>query len=188
MLGRTDQALEQNRRALAADTLSLPAHATRGIILLQRGDLAAADRELERALALSPNFQLTLYYLAITRAGQGRYEDAESLLERAARQSPNFTGVAGGRAFVLQRTGQAGAADSLVAALESQARTGGERARMNLAFAHAAIGQVDTAFARFDSVRWDIPSVVELRANPLLEPVRSDPRYPSLLRKIGAEP
>ncbi len=186
MLGRTDEALEQNRQALASDPLSLPANATRGIILLQRGDLTGADRELQRALTLSPKFQLTLYYLAVVRAAQGRYADAGQLLERAALQTPGFTGMPGARAVVFQRTGRERAADSLLAEVEAQARSGDERARANLAFAHAALGRMDAAFALFDQVQWDVPALIELRADPLLQPMRSDPRYPALLQKIGA--
>jgi tetratricopeptide (TPR) repeat protein len=186
MLGRTDEALEQNRHALATDPLSLPANATRGIILLQRGDYPGADRELQRALTLSPNFQLTQYYLAVLRAAQGRYEDARQLLERTALQTPRFTGVPGARAVVFRRTGKLPAADSLIAAAEAQARMGDERARVNLAFAHAALGHIDAAFALFDEVRWDVPSLIELRADPLLAPLRADPRYPALLQEVGA--
>jgi adenylate cyclase len=188
MLGRTDEALEQNRQALAADPLSLPANATRGIILLQRGDYRGAERELQRALALSPNYQLTQYYLAVLRASQGRYEDAGRLLEQAAKGvpgAPAFTGMPGARALVFQRTGRQQAADSLLGDVEAQAGTGDERARVNLAFAHAALGRMDAAFALFDEVMWDVPSLIELRADPLLQPLRDDPRYASLLWQIG---
>jgi TolB-like protein/Tfp pilus assembly protein PilF len=186
MLGRTDEALEQNRQALAADPLSLPANAMRGIVLLQRGDYPAADRELQRALALSPDFPLTLYYLAVVHAAQRQYADAGRLLERAALQAPDFTGMPGARALVFQRTGRQQVADSLLAEVEAKARTGDARARANLAFAHAALGRMDAAFALFDQVQWDVPALIELRADPLLQPMRSNPRYPILLQKIGA--
>ena len=187
MLGRTNEALEQNRDALAADPLSLPANATRGIILLQRGDITGADRELQHALTLSQNFSLSLYYLGIVRAAQGRYADAGQLLERAARQAPNFTGVPGARALVFQRTGRQQDADRLLVAVEASARAGDERARVNMALADAALGRVDAAFARFDEVHWDVPSLIDLRANPLLGQMRSNPQYPTLLRKLGAD-
>jgi DNA-binding SARP family transcriptional activator/TolB-like protein/tetratricopeptide (TPR) repeat protein len=187
MLGRTDEALAQNQQALTSDPLSLPANATRGIILLQRGDLNGAERELRRALTLSSGFQLTLYYLGIVRAAQAHYQDAAQLLEEAAREAPEFTGVPGARAFVRQQTGRQRAADSLLAELEAQAETGDERARVNLALAYAALGRLDAAFSLFDQVQWDVPSLVELRADPLLRSLRSDPRYPALLRKIGAD-
>lgn len=189
MLGRTDEALEQNSQSLAADANSLPPNATRGIILLQRGDFVAADRELQRALAMAPNFQLTQYYLGVLRAAQERYADAGRLLEQAAKSAPGapgFTGVPGARVLVFQRTGRQQAADSLLRDLESQAEAGDERARANLAFAHAALGRLDAAFTLFDQVQWDVPSLIELRADPLLEPLRSDPRYPALLKRIGA--
>lgn len=187
MLGRTDEALAQNGHALTVDPLSLPANATRGIILLQRGDLTGAERELERALALSPGFHLTLYYLGVVRAAQGRYDGAGQLLERAGIASPDFTGVPGARAFVMRQTGRQREADSLLAGVEALTRTGNERARMNLAAAHAALGRPDAAFALFDRVEWDVPSLIELRADPLLRTLRSDPRYPALLEKIGAD-
>ena len=187
MMGRTNEALEQNRQALATEPLSLPANATQGIILLQRGDYPAADRELQRALTLSPNFQLTQYYLGVVRAALGRDADAGQLLERAAQQAPDFTGIPGARAFVFQRTGRRQAADSLLRDIETQAREGDNRARVNLAFAYAALGRMDAAFTLFDQVQWDVPSVIELRADPLLRPMRADPRYPSLLQKIGAD-
>jgi DNA-binding SARP family transcriptional activator/TolB-like protein/Tfp pilus assembly protein PilF len=187
MLGRTDEALEHNRHALAADPLSLPANATRGIILLQRGDYPGADRELQRALTLSPSFQLTQYYLAVLRAAQGRDTDAGRLLEGAAPETPDFTGMPGARALVFQRTGRPQAADSLIAQVEARAREGDQRARVNLAFYHAVLGRLDAAFDLFDQVQWDVPSLIELRADPLLEPLRSDPRYPALLQKIGAD-
>ena len=190
MLGRTDEALEQNRQSLAADANYLPSNATRGIIFLQRGDYRAADRELQRALAMAPKFQLTQYYLGVLRAAQERYEEAGRLLEQASKaaapEAPGFTGVPGARAIVFQRTGRTQAADSLLRDLESQADAGDERARANLALAHAALGRMDAAFALFDRVRWDVPTLIELRADPLLEAMRSDPRYPALLRRIGA--
>lgn len=188
MLGRTDEAVEQNRLALALDPLSLPANATRGIILLQRGDVPGADRELQRALALAPGFHLTLYYLGVARAAQDRHEDAARLLAEAARQAPDFPGVIGARAFVLQRSGAPRTADSLLAAVKAEAGFEDPRRRMNLALAYAVLGRLDAAFSLLEQVQWDVPSLVELRADPLLRPLRSDPRYPLLLRRIGAAP
>lgn len=187
MVGRTDEALEQNRHALAAEAYSLPANATRGIILLQRGDYRSGERELQRTLALSPGYPLTRYYLATVLAAQGRYEEAGPLLDQSGPPGARgFTGVPGARALVLQRTGRQPAADSLLRDLEAQASAGDPRSRANLAFAHAALGRMDAAFALFDQMPWDVPSLIELRADPLLEPMRADPRYPALLRRIGA--
>lgn len=182
MLGRTDEALEQNRRARELDPLFAPAAADYAIILCQRGELAAADSALGRALALEPKFALTLYWLGAVRAAEGSYPDARQLLERAARTSPDYPGVSGALAYVHARTGSTHAADSIVASL--RARATDDRGRVNLAFAYAALGRRDAAFALLQHVEWDVPSVIGLQADPLVRSLRSDPRYAALVSGI----
>jgi tetratricopeptide (TPR) repeat protein len=183
MLDRTDEALEQNRRARELDPLFGPSATDYGIILCQRGELTAADTALDRALSLEPKFALTLYWLGAVRAAEGSYAAAASLLERAARTSPDYPGVPGALAYVASRAGSSHAADSIVAQLRSRATD--DRGRVNLAFASAALGRRDAAFALLQGVRWDVPSVIGLRADPLLRSLRSDARYEALTRALA---
>lgn len=185
MLGRTDEAFEHNRQALLLDPLSLPANATRGIILSQQMKYVAARVELERALLLDRDYLLTLFYLGAIRAAEGAYEEALPLLEAAALRAPAFTGVPGALAYVYDRTGRKPAADSILARLQHAAVD--DRSRANLAFAYAVRGRMDLAFPILQRVRWDKPSVIELRADPLLGALRADPRYRQLIRQIGAD-
>jgi tetratricopeptide (TPR) repeat protein len=186
MLDRTDEALEQNRRAREIDPLFAPAAASYGIILCQRGQCAAADIELRKALSLEPDFIVTLYWLGVLRAASGSYSEAKPFLERTARASPNIPGVLGSLAYVYAREGKRAAADSIVATL--RARATDDRGRANLAFAYAALGRTDAAFVLLRQLDWDLPSVLTLRADPLLKSLRSDPRYAQLLAMIAAEP
>jgi eukaryotic-like serine/threonine-protein kinase len=182
MLGRTDEALEQNRRAREIDPLLAPAAAEYGIILCQRDELVAAGKELSRVLTLEPNFALTLYWLGAVRAAEGNNAEAKQLLEHAARASPDYPGVLGSLAYVYARAGRQHAADSIVAGL--QARATDDRSRANLAFAYAALGRRDRAFALLRQSEWDVPSMIGLRADPLLRSLRSDPRYAMLVSSI----
>ncbi|HUQ21031.1 MAG TPA: protein kinase, partial [Gemmatimonadaceae bacterium] len=182
MLDRTDEALDQNRRAREIDPLLAPAATDYGIILCQRNDLSGAGRELSRVLALEPNFALTLYWLGAVRAAEGSNSEAKQLLEKAARASPDYPGVPGALAYVYARAGKQNAADSIVAKLQSRASD--DRTRANLAFAYAALGNRDTAFALLRRIQWDVPSMIGLRADPLLRSLRSDPRYAVLVRDI----
>jgi TolB-like protein/Flp pilus assembly protein TadD len=181
MLDSTDAALEQNRRARELDPLFTPAVADYGIILCQRGQLAAADSALSKALGLEPKFALTLYWLGAVRAARGSYADANNYLEQAARISPDYPGVSGSLAYVYARTGRQNRADSIIARL----RLGGndDRSRANLAFAYAALDKLDDAFALMRELRWDVPSMIGLRADPLLRSLRADPRYAVLVRE-----
>jgi serine/threonine-protein kinase len=183
MLDRTDEALEQNRRARELDPLFGPSATDYGIILCQRGELTAADTALDRALSLEPKFALTLYWLGAVRAAEGSYAAAASLLGRAARTSPDYPGVPGALAYVASRAGSSHAADSIVAQLRSRATD--DRGRVNLAFASAALGRRDEAFALLQGVHWDVPSVIGLRADPLLRSLRSDARYEAFTRALA---
>jgi Flp pilus assembly protein TadD len=166
--------------------LFAPAAASYGIILCQRGQCAAADIELRKALSLEPDFIVTLYWLGVLRAASGSYSEAKPFLERTARASPNSPGVLGSLAYVYAREGKRAAADSIVATL--RARATDDRGRANLAFAYAALGRTDAAFVLLRQLDWDLPSVLTLRADPLLKSLRSDPRYAQLLAMIAAEP
>ena len=183
MLDHTTEAMEQNRQALALDPLSLPASATRGIILCQRGDYGGATRELRRALSLAEEFPLTLFYLGVVLAHIGEDAEALSILERAGRLAPGFTGVPGALAHMYSRGGRRDAADAIIADL--RARTDDDRAHANLAFTYGALGRNDESFALLEQLRWDVPSLIELHADPLLAPLRADPRYTALTNELG---
>ena len=58
------------------------------------------------------------------------------------------------------------------------------RARINGGFAHAVVGELDEAFAIFDRAEWDVPTLIELRVDPLLAAMRADSRYARLLAKL----
>jgi tetratricopeptide (TPR) repeat protein len=182
MLNRTDEALEQNRLAREVDPLFTPAAADYGIILCQRGELAAADSALSRALTLEPKFALTLYWLGAVRAARGSYSKASELLERAAQISPDYPGVSGSLAYVYSRTSKQREADSIVARLRSRATD--DRSRANLAFAYGALGKIDSAFTQLQQLEWDVPSVIGLRADPLLKSLRRDPRYARVISNV----
>ncbi|MGZ8398331.1 MAG: protein kinase domain-containing protein, partial [Gemmatimonadales bacterium] len=86
----------------------------RGVEHLNRWDLAGAQRDLERAIALDTTFGLAYYKLALTRGWVGGTED--SIARRAIRRATTFSGnlppheravINAFRAFVQGETGEA---------------------------------------------------------------------------------
>ncbi|MGZ8397742.1 MAG: protein kinase domain-containing protein [Gemmatimonadales bacterium] len=86
----------------------------RGVEHLNRWDLAGAQRDLERAIALDTTFGLAYYKLALTRGWVGGTED--SVGRRAIRRATTFSGnlppheravINAHRAFVQGETGEA---------------------------------------------------------------------------------
>lgn len=184
MLGRTEEALAHNDATLRSDPLSRPANATRGVILCQEGEYAAAVSELERALTLSSDYPVALAYLGAVQAACGDVDSAIRLVEKAAGIAPDFPNVPAALVHLQARAGRRREAESVIAELRGRADE--PRARVNLALALGALRRLDEAFDIMADVRWDVPSLIALRADPLLQEVREDPRYGALLQGIGA--
>lgn len=181
-LGRIDEAMDNLRATLALDPLSLPGNATVGILHAMKGRNAEARDQFTRALALSPEFPLTLYYFGTFAAAEGENEEAIRMLEKAAAISPGFPGVRASLALVYRRVGRTSDAMRLERTLANAVSD--ERSRLNLALGYAVLGKRDTAFTMLREARWDVPTLFELRANPLLKDFRSDPRYSELINNI----
>jgi TolB-like protein/DNA-binding SARP family transcriptional activator/Flp pilus assembly protein TadD len=186
MAGRPHEAERYNRQALILDPLSLPANATRGVVQAQLGNLAAAERELERALQLRSDFVLTLYYRGVVQAARGDDEAALHALQLAGQQAPDYPGLPGALARTLDRLGRDVEADSIMIQLEQRAATD-PRARLNLALAHGAFGRIEDAVAILNDVRWDVPSLIGIRADPLLASLRSDARTARILQVLAGQ-
>jgi tetratricopeptide (TPR) repeat protein len=184
-LGRTDEAIDNLRATLALDPISLPANATLGKLEEMQGHNKEAREQYERALTLSPEFQLTLYHFGTFAAGEGHNAEAIPLLEKALARSPGFPGVRASLAVVYRRVGRTNDAIRLERDLEAAATD--DRSRLNLALGYAVLGKTDTAFAMLKTARWDVPTLFELRANPLLANFRKDKRYANLVAAIVAE-
>ncbi|MGI9043459.1 MAG: protein kinase domain-containing protein [Gemmatimonadaceae bacterium] len=186
MLGRDEEATREIRSSLTLDPLSLPANATLGILLGIRGMYSQSRAQYEHAMSLSPDFALTRQYFGALVAREGRYNEAIELLEPAVRSTPDFPGTRATLAYAYSRAGRTADARRLAAELRASVKD--ERARVNLALGHAMLGNPDTAFAMLQTARWDAPTLIELRANPLLSGFRADPRYRLLLSKHGLKP
>jgi hypothetical protein len=53
---------------------------------------------------------------------------------------------------------------------------------------HASLGDADQAFHWFDAaVEERATGLILLRVHPRLDPIRQDPRYQALLRKVGLD-
>lgn len=179
MLGRFSEATEQLKKCLALDPLSLPANATLAIALSTRGDNEAARAQYEHALALSPDFPLTRYYHGAFEASERRFAVAIESLESALSRAPGFPGVRASLSWCYRETGRTADSDDMMARLVESGTT--RRARVNLALGYAVMGDYTRAFDRLGSETLDVPTTIEMRANPLLAGFRADARYSHLL-------
>jgi tetratricopeptide (TPR) repeat protein len=183
MMGRAREAQTQIELAIALDPLSTQARTHLGVVLGMQGRFDQAVKEFEQASAITPSFALVRYYSGALAAAQGRFADAIPALENARRFAAGFPGVLAALAYSYRKVGRAAAADSVQSELRAQRTT--PRGRINAALGEAVLGDVDGAFRELSDVQWDMPTVIDLRADPLLARLRADRRYPALLSSLG---
>lgn len=187
--GRTAEALEQMRQARLLDPLSMQLTGGLGRFLYYEGRFREAIVWLRRSLEMGP-YDRAQVFLPLALAAAGRYREARDALGGLdpARHPPQR--VQWVRGLVAALSGGEDFRDILAAheALALQGRPDTAQATTEVAWLHAAAGQIDSAFAWYDRFEaWNPVELLLLRADPLLEPLRRDPRYRSLVRRADPE-
>ena len=159
-----------------------------GVTYLAENRLKEGREKLDSAFQLSPTFPVTLQYLGAVDAAEGNYPAAVRMLKQAYKKAAGFPGVPGALAYAYGKIGRDAAAGRVMDS--TRKAISDDRSRLNYALSLAIVGQPDSAFKMLPlrSADWDIPTLIELRSDPLLRQFRSDPRYPQLLAGLGLKP
>lgn len=181
--GRAGEAIAHMEKARDLDPLSGdPA----GVEL---GRLYELQGEPERALAIWTDTKMTPLYSRmylphgdfLCRAG--RYEEASALLERGLGPEANWNAAL--LAYCHAISGRPEEARALLADLEARAEVE-YVTPVALAIVHVGLGEADAAFAALERA-FELRSlrILSIAMDPHWKPLRSDPRYHDLLRRIG---
>jgi tetratricopeptide (TPR) repeat protein len=144
------------------------------------------DRALafwERMITLDPNQHMGHLLGSLTLAAVGRVDEALA----AARQVRGMVGALAdpGLADVCAAAGRGDEARDILARCE--ARRGSQHGwPFALAMAYTRLGEINTAFARLEEAYEERDFwMVWLGVQPELDPLRVDPRYHALLRRVN---
>jgi tetratricopeptide (TPR) repeat protein len=165
-------------------------------MLLNAGRTAVAIEQLRKAIELDPQFVLAHWLLGCAHASESRYEAALPELETAVELSNRLPWMVAALAVGYAEAGRTEEARRLLE--ELRARASGEYVRaLHLAGVCAALGETEEAFVWLEKTYEErdvaLPLFREgghLPATSLMAlpvPLRSDPRYRALLRKVSLE-
>jgi tetratricopeptide (TPR) repeat protein len=193
---RLDESITEDERAVEVEPMSSFANTHLGWMLLTAGHTARAMEQLRKAIELEPQFVLAHWLLGCAHASGARYEAALPELETAAELSNRLPWMVAALAVGYAEAGRAEDARRLLE--ELRARAGREYVRaFHLAAVCAALGETEEAFGWLEKAYEErdvtLPLLREgghLPATSLMTlpvPLRSDPRYLALLRKVGRE-
>jgi len=175
-LARLDDALAEIRRAQKADPLSVIIVRDVGEMLLFEGRDDEAIVQCRKAQEMDPDFGLTHWLLGLAYQRKGQSRKAIEEMDAAGRSTnPNAAGVV----FALQ--GKRVEAHRLLAHLEKDYGSALDRAivYVNLREKNMAFASLEKAVEERDG------GLIIMRFTPEWGPIRADPRFGQLERRVG---
>jgi TolB-like protein/Tfp pilus assembly protein PilF len=185
IMGNFERALSEMRRAQELDPLSLIINANYGKAYFNARRYDEAIQQLRKTLEIDQNFFVAHHYLGSAYAMKGDYSNALSEYQKAHQLNGNDPHVVAltGRLYAI--TGRRAEALATIAQLKSMAS---ERyvPDYSIALVYAALGDKDQAFELLEkSYRDHTVDMLTLYYDPLIDNLRSDPRFADLQRRVG---
>ena len=181
--GRFPEALEEIERARQLDPLSLIIAADRGAVLYCARRYKEAIEQLRAVLEMEPNFPRA-HIVVFAYVQQGMTQDAlRDVIEwRKVEDSP-FTWML--FAYVHGRAGHKNEAQKFLRKLEAE-RSIRYVDASKLVIANLGVGDNEQALKWFEKGFSErSTALVWLKVDPVYDPLRSDPRFESLLQRVG---
>jgi serine/threonine-protein kinase len=184
---RAVEAVEQARTAQALDPFSARTRGHLAYALLNGRRYEEALAEFRQASEMDPNDGWVLWNLGVTYAELGRFEEAIAALERAvslSKGSPAFLGSLGNACARAGRRERALAIrDELTALAQKDYVTPAA-----FVLLYAGLGDKERAFEWLEKAAADQTNLMQfLRVYPPLDPLRSDPRFAAMVRRVGLD-
>jgi serine/threonine-protein kinase len=180
---RPDEALREIVRARQVDPLSVRININVGWVLYFARRYDAAIKELVGALALDPNFFQTHQTLGWAYVQTNAFDKAIAEFKKALDLGAGSQ-VEADLAHVYAVSGHADEAKALLYQIIDNA---GRRyvSSFDIAVVYAGLGDRDQAFAWLDKAYHErTRPILSLKVHPRLDPLRSDPRFAALVRRV----
>jgi serine/threonine protein kinase/tetratricopeptide (TPR) repeat protein len=186
--GRMQEALEQSSRAAELDPLSPAIIKDRGMLLYYARDYAGAIEYARKTLEMDPVFATAHRLLSLAYQAKGMFAEAQEENRKWGEMTGNELEAAIGLAQCRAAAGDRQGALALVESLNQEEFPGGNLFR-GVALVYASLGDIDQAFAHLEKAfERRAESLGTLKVDPKLDPLRDDPRFASLLKRVGLVP
>jgi len=183
---RFDEAVAQAQRAQQLDPASPLINTWAGAAYFFAGRLEEAMASIQKALELDPSYSDASWVLARHYLTLGMNHQAIVELQKALIFNKKEPFVLGTLAHAYARAGQREEALKLVGELKRIVAEREYVPAFSLIYAYAGLGDKEQAFAWLErSYKERKPKMVWLNVDPLLDPLRSDPRFHDLVRSMG---
>jgi len=184
-LGRLKESVEELKIVIESDPLSLFNRWWLAIMYYLARD---NDRAMEQArfmIDLDPGYYIGHWAHGMFSLDKGMPDEAVAELRKAAELSGNVPLMLGWLGMALARSGQDAEAETLADRLSIISEVA-YVPPSSFAWIQLGLGDFDDAFAWMDrAIDARDPMMVPIQSYPFLDPLRNDPRFHALLRKMN---
>jgi TolB-like protein/Tfp pilus assembly protein PilF len=187
-LGRLTEAVAELEMVLEYDPLDLNARCWLAVDHWLGRHYDRAVGQLRVVLEVDPNYPFGHLALGQTRTMEHKFEEAIAALRKAVELYGGAPLVQGWLGLALAQSGNAAEARTLYERLRAIAAHAYVPASV-FAWIHLGLGEIDQAFTWLErAIDERDPMMVPIKSYPFFDPLRDDPRFAALLRKMNLEP
>ena len=184
-VGRTDEAVAEAEKAVELEPLSLINNSvlTSAYAYARRYDKALV--QAQKAFELDANFPLARQWLGTAYILNGQYQRAIDIQQQAPPDSPSRWNSLFVIALAYAKMGDRPNCERAISDFEEIGKARYVR-RYYIASVYATLGDKEKAFTELETAFADRDSFLgRVLEDPFMDPLRSDPRFADLLKRIG---
>ena len=180
-LGRHEEALNEIRRALEIEPLSLISNRSYGIVLFYARRYDESVEQLRKTIELDANFIPAYDTLGNAYRLQGRYADSVEAYA-SSQEALNNSEAAALRRESFAKGGWQG----FLRDMTDKPQLNNLKSSYIVATFHTELGEKDKALAALNKAYEEREFFITLlKVDPRLDPLREDPRFQELLKRVG---
>jgi tetratricopeptide (TPR) repeat protein len=188
--GRLDEALHYALAGEQADPLSFEMAASVGVTHYYRREFDDALRYQQRAAELSPNYGPAYFSMGRVHSARGDFSQAVEHIQKAMTlvgEPPAYQAELARNLFL---GGRQYSAEQILGRLLLNARNAETGVSYEgIGYVYAALGDLDRAFEWLNrSLDHYFSRLLFIKVDPRADPLRNDPRYAALVRRLGLKP
>jgi eukaryotic-like serine/threonine-protein kinase len=185
-LGRFEEGIAEVKRSVELDPLSLQDNRVLGQALYFARKYDQAIEQFRKTIELDPNFPGGHEFLGEVYLHKSMYKEGIAEIEKELTMFPNSTGTLSQLGYAYALEGRKAEAQKVLDQLNERSKQKYVSA-VSRAIIYVGLGEKDKAFEWLEK-SYEERSNGAIKVNPIYDPLRSDPRFADLLRRMNLQP